>query len=330
MLFKKHWASAASYILLFLAIYAVFSYADAYEWFYNASRTHEAYELDEILLAVPAAMFCLALFTFRQGLALRRANRELREHSEALAASRQDIQTHAFAKDEFLAMACHELKTPLNGIIGALMLAEDISDNDEVKDNIRLAQIAASDLKNLISDVLEFSHIKYHGKELSFHPFQIRRTLGHIQSVIQRQVEQKGIRLSMEVGGNVPETITSHEGWIRLTVLNILGNAAKFTRHGSISLCCGYAAAPQNSLLITITDTGEGIPPQEIENIFLPYAQGAGNEAGSAYTGVGLGLYVVKEILSRMGGKIIVDSVPNQGTTFTLIFPTQATPSTFD
>lgn len=316
----KKWLIPAMYFLFFLVVYVTLSAHDTFEKFYAFSRLHEDIELDELVLAVAAAMLCLCLYVLHVHYSMRMTHKRLKHTHRELERTQHELRQLAFAKDEFLSMACHELKTPLNGIMGALMLVENNDLDKDTSEGIMLAKGAAGDMKFLINDILELSDIKHHHRKPTLKPFPIRETLDSIVSIMRAQVKLKGLELELQVDSSVPEIIISHEGWIRLTVLNILGNAAKFTRQGGITLRCRYVPSqPGGKLFIEVSDTGEGIAPADSERIFQPYSQK--QQSSSVYAGMGLGLYVVKEIMDRMNAEIQVTSRVQQGTTFTMIFP---------
>jgi signal transduction histidine kinase len=319
------------YTTIFLCIFLILVHIDAFDLFYRITRTYEKFELDELILTIPAFTCCLAVFAISRSRTLDKTNRTLTRINKNLLEAQARIQALTASKEEFLTMACHELKTPLNGIIGSLDLARSSRDREEVEECTSLALAASYDLKLMVNDILDFSRLKHGRMKVEREPFQIRTTLEGMRGIIAHQIKTKGLEFHLKVDDGVPQTIVGNEGWIRLATLNILGNAIKFTDRGDITVRCGYTPAPRENLTITIADTGRGISPKSLPRIFQAYTQIregspeniplSQHPEGQDDKGIGLGLYVVKELLEKTDGTIRVQSKLGKGTTFYMTFP---------
>ena len=226
------------------------------------------------------------------------------------------------AKSVFLANMSHELRTPLNAILGFTQLMErDPSFPPNHKKQLSVIDRSGEHLLDLINDVLEMSKIEAGRTELEVNSFDLYRTLESLDSILRVRTENKGLELVFERGDDVPRYVSGDERKLRQVLLNLLGNAIKFTDKGSVkcqvSRITGEEvdAMPNTAkMLFTVSDTGVGIDPQAIESVFEPFTQTQGRQKTTE--GTGLGLPISRQFVELMGGEIGVQSQVEQGSTF--------------
>ncbi len=238
------------------------------------------------------------------------AQRELAEARDgALEASRQ--------KSEFLATMSHEIRTPLNGVIGLndLLLRTRLD-----ADQQRLAagvKDASQALLDLINDILDFSKIEAGKLQLERVDFEVRAVLDQVTNVLGESARSKGLALLVSCDPSVPETLTGDPTRLAQVVTNLGSNAVKFTSTGGVHVrASAETAGGETTLLVQVTDTGIGIEPAAIETLFETFTQGDASTTRK-HGGTGLGLAISREIVHALGGRITVDSVAGEGSTFT-------------
>lgn len=228
----------------------------------------------------------------------------------ALSASR--------AKSDFLAKMSHEIRTPLNAILGVGEIMSLTKLSDEQKKCMEIYQRSSLTLINLVNDILDLSKIEAGKIELNNIPFSLKNLVDTCTSIMDFRASQKGLLFKSKLMSNYDHMI-GDEGRIRQIVINLLGNAIKFTETGSITLSvtCIDRGTSQKELLISVKDTGKGIAPENIDKLFHNYQQES-TKISSQYGGTGLGLSLSKELAELMGGSIIVKSELGKGSEFIL------------
>ena len=218
-----------------------------------------------------------------------------------------------------MAWACHELKSPLHGIVHALKLMEVLPDEAGKKESAELAQAAASHLGVLIDDVREFSLL---GQDAVMRTaaIDLPALVESIGLVGRSEGQTKGLSVRVELDPGAPQRIVGSESALRLIVLNLIGNAVKFTGQGGVQAGFAYRDGARPELVVEVEDTGKGIAPEDLERIFEPYTR-LDTHSGQ---GLGLGLAIVRRLTAQLGGSVSVDSEPGHGSLFTVILPTEA------
>jgi len=252
-----------------------------------------------------------------------------REAEKKLVKAKNTAENANKSKSIFLANMSHELRTPLNAILGFCQLMErEESLTERSKEYLGIIGQSGEHLLNLINSVLELSKIEAGKNTLKIKSFNLIKTLENLEKMLTLRAKWKGLTLTIQIHPSTPNFIKSDEGKLRQILLNLLGNAIKFTDRGSVTLQIYTIDTPKDSnqrlLGFTVTDTGPGIPDTEIEKIFEAFIQTENKQ--SQHPGTGLGLTISREFIRLLDGKISVNSTPGVGTTFDFQLKVQLTP----
>ncbi len=242
---------------------------------------------------------------------------ERKRDEAAIAEARDRALEVAGLTSQFLANMSHEIRTPMNSIIGMTGLALERQMSPELRADLEMVRSSADSLLTLLNNVLDFSKIEAGRVELETIPFVLRDALGDSLAPLAIRAHEKGLELALDVTRDVPEVVVGDPARLGQVVVNLVGNAIKFTQRGEVVLRVRLEAADGDGALlrVSVLDTGVGIPADKHQLIFESFAQADGSTTRK-YGGTGLGLAIASQLVGLMGGSIAVDSEPGRGSEF--------------
>lgn len=240
-----------------------------------------------------------------------------RRVAEAMRQEKEAAEAASEAKSAFLANMSHEIRTPLNGVVGMLDLLEGTSLNEQQYRFCNIAKSSADSLLSVINDVLDFSKIEAGKLELENVDFRLPALLEDVADMLAPAALKKDLELICRIAPDLPDGAVGDPDRLKQVIINILGNALKFTEKGSITLAAKTLESDGRAakVRISVTDTGIGIPPEKQATIFSAFSQ-ADTSTTRQYGGTGLGLSICRQLIALMGGEIGIDSVVGEGSTF--------------
>ncbi|MGC4077666.1 MAG: ATP-binding protein [Rubrivivax sp.] len=295
------------------------------------------------LLLEPVRSIPLALIAPLYGLAMLNAARELRTtiteslrrglEAEAVNVSlqraKQAADAASIAKSQFLATMSHEMRTPMNGILGALDLMRETPLDKRQRSLVRTAVASGESLLCIIDDVLDHSTIESGKLKLDPAPMSLHAVAASAAALLRSTAEQRRLKVELQIDADVPDPVIGDASRLKQVLLNLVGNGIKFTEQGGVNVRLSRATAPPGlcGVRFEVADTGIGIPAQAIPKLFQPFSQVDATRSRS-HGGTGLGLAISQRIVEAMGGRITVESAERRGSrfAFSLLLPPSPDP----
>jgi len=254
-----------------------------------------------------------------------RAGRDVTARVEAIRsrdAALQRAESASVAKSRFLATVSHEMRTPLNGILGMAELVLGTELNPEQRTYVEAVRTSGQALLGLIDGVLDFSRIEAGRLDLVAEPFSLPSVAEGVVELLAPRAQDKGIEIALDVSEGFPAGLVGDADRVRQILINLAGNAIKFTERGGVgvSLTVMPSETGANEVVLAVVDTGPGIPEDRLPILFEEFEQGDGS-ASRSHEGTGLGLAITRRLVSRMGGRIEATSCVGRGTTFRVLLP---------
>ncbi len=256
--------------------------------------------------------------------------RRLRQTNTRLETLSKNLKVASAHKDQFLAMVSHEMRTPLNAVMGYLgLLSSDTHLPEPADQYVKGARNSAAHLVTVINDLLDFSQIQQGKLVLNLQPVNLREMLASTHQTLSPRADQLGVSYPLDIDTNAPQWALVDAHRLAQIILNLLGNALKFTSQGQVRMHIGFEPSPDSpkhgNLTLRVEDTGTGMPASALENIFKPFVQLKISDndlkAGNALHGNGLGLAITRSLVQSHKGSISVESTVGMGSAFTVKLP---------
>ena len=286
-------------------------------------KTSKFSKLISILaIALISILSLLSLSLYKNNIIRTRSNQLLEEKNKELILAKEKAEKASNARTEFLSTVSHELRTPLNAINGiAHLLLEDKPKKSQMH-YLESLQFSGNYLTNFINDILEINKINSKKAEIENINFNLKQLLENIQSSLKELASQNNNDFSLDIDPNIPDYLMGDPTKLSQILLNLINNALKFTHDGAVIVTSKLVSVDDNqaSIYFEVKDSGIGIPEDKLETVFDSFSQGSVG-INRKYGGTGLGLTIVKKLVSILGGEIKLESVVNQGSTFSFELP---------
>ncbi len=225
------------------------------------------------------------------------------------------------AKTQFLTMMGHEIRTPMNGLLGFAALLEGTSLTEEQREYVSTLRLSGEALLRILEDILDYSHMEFEALNIKSVPVDVRELVAQVSRLFVMALSNRNLKLVTRVAPDVPEQVLGDDVRLRQILLNLVGNAVKFTTEGFIVLDVSRdVSRPDHFLVFHITDSGTGVPPEMVDRLFKPFSQVDSN-INRRFGGTGLGLSICKRLVETMGGEIGVHTAANRGSDFYFSLP---------
>lgn len=261
----------------------------------------------------------------REMVSIARRQAEIESQNELLADAVERANSAAQAKSQFLANMSHEIRTPLNGVVGMLDLLLGSTLPEKERDFANLARLSARGLAIIVNDILDFSKIEAGKLDIVRTEFDLRSNLHELMEGLRPAAEEKGLALNVVIDEDVPCIVNGDADRIRQVLVNLVGNAVKFTAAGfvDVRVSCVFGRAGSLRVRFSVKDTGIGVPKDRLNRLFKAFSQ-ADVSNTRMFGGTGLGLAISKQLTELMGGSIGVESDEGKGSTFFIVLPLES------
>jgi len=302
---------------------------------YQLQEERQTYLYAIVALLIGFAMFITYRYRFtrRQGLLISTQRQQLADRQRELIKANSDLEIALNHKAVFLSNMSHEIRTPLNAIVGMSNLATKEDMTQGARKYLRNIVIASSNLIDIVNDILDFSKLEAGKLEIAEEPFSVAEALEVAENVMRISAEQKGLTFTVDAADSLPSHLLGDSSRLNQVLINLIGNAIKFTLEGGVTLRAEVCALPQlpgwcpppakahsDWFVVRVKDTGIGIPDDKQEKIFESFNQGDQLKTRK-FGGTGLGLSISKQIVELQGGVIWVESIEGEGSTFCFALP---------